>query len=142
MQDNNVAATVEMTRTITEIDYHSDLLQKHTFDYFDPSHKRRSFATPLLCAAVLGCVSGTLWVSMKRRGAELTALHGRAFPTYARPEHGYGVLESVRIELEVSCPPEHVPVFEEEKKRVLEHGCPAVGSVRKPIAVDISVVRK
>ena len=123
MQDNSVAVTVEMTREMTEIDYNSDLLQKHTFDYFDPSHKRKSFATPLLCAAVLGCVTGALWLSMKRRGAELTALHGRAFPTRARSEHGYSVLESVRIELEVSCPPEHSSVLEEEKKRVLEHGC-------------------
>jgi len=142
MQDNDVAATIEMTPTMTEIDYHSDLLQKHTFDYFDPRHKRKPFATPLLCAAVLGCLTGALWVCMKRRGAELTALRGRAVPTKVRSEDGYSVVESIRIEMEVSCPPQHVPVFEVERQRVLEHGCPAVGSVRKPIALDISVVRR
>jgi hypothetical protein len=49
-------------------------------------------------------------------------------------------VESVRIELEVGCPAEHLDVLEEEKERVREHGCPAVGSVSKPIGVDISVV--
>ena len=46
------------------------------------------------------------------------------------------------IELEVSCPAEHSRVLEEERERVLEHGCPAVGSLSKPIAVDINVIRK
>jgi hypothetical protein len=130
-----------MTPTMTEVDYNSDLLQKHTFSYFDASHKRRSFATPLLCAAVLGCVAGALWVCMKRRGADLIALRGRAYPTHDKSENGYNVLKSVRIELEVTCPSQFLQEFEEEKARVLKHGCPAVGSLKRPISVDVSVVR-
>ena len=139
IRNSDVAVSVEMAPSMVEIDYHSDLLQKHAFNYFDPSHKRKAFATPLLCGAVLGCVSGALWLRMKHRGVELTSLRGRAFPTHATSEHGYGVLDAVAIELEVSCPPEYVAVLEEEKQRILKHGCPAVGSVQKPIAVDIHI---
>jgi hypothetical protein len=141
MTDNDASASIKMTPTMCEIDYYSDLLQNHMFNYFDPSHKHKGFATPLLCAVVLGCVAGSLWISMKSRGAELTVLHESAYPKHIMSEHGYSVVDTVRIELDVSCPAQHVTVFEEEKKSILKHGCPAVGSVSKPISVDINIVR-
>ena len=136
---DRAAATVKVTPNMTEIDYDSDLLQKQSFNFFDPSLRRQAFATPMICSALVGCAAGALWLRMKRRRAELIAIRGCAFPKHGESERGDRVLDSVVVELEVDCLPEHLDILEEEKRHIQDNGCPAIRYVQNPIHVDLRI---
>jgi uncharacterized OsmC-like protein len=124
-----------------KICYHSPLLKDHFLDYPSiPQEERPGQMRRLLCAAVVGCFSGTVYSALVSRGARIKSLKGTGTTSTEKSNGSPPVVKSIDILVEVDVDDEDLGILEKVRK-IAEKGCLISQSIAPSIAVTHTVVR-
>ena len=123
-----------------KICYNSPLLKDHFLDYLSiPQEKRPGQMRRLLCAAVVGCFSGTVYLALASRGARIKSLKSTGTTFTAKSNGSPPVVKSIDIRVEVDVDDEDLGILEKVRK-IAEKGCLISQSIAPSIAVTHTVI--
>jgi len=120
-----------------EIHYHSLMLEDHLLDYPSvPEEARLGQMRRLLCAAAVGCFTGTIYAALVSRGAEVRSLRG--FCTASISEDSPPAVSALDIRVEVEVGNEDKVILE-RVRTIAERGCLITRSLARGIDVTHTI---
>ena len=124
-----------------KIFYNSPLLNDHYLDYPSvPKDKQSGQMRKLLSASVLGCFTGTVYMALVSRGAQIKSLISTGTATTASDNGKPPVIKSIDIRVEVDIDDKDLEILDKVKK-IAQKGCLIARSIAPSIAVTHTIVR-
>jgi uncharacterized OsmC-like protein len=121
--------------------YNSPMLEDHFLDYPSiPKEEQPGQMRRLLCAAAVGCFSGTVYAALISRGVQVKSLKGTATSTTAKSKGSPPVVKSINIQVDVDIDDKDLETLERVKK-IVKNGCLITRSLAPAIAMTHSITR-
>lgn len=121
--------------------YNSPLLTDHFLDYPSvPKEEQPGQMRKLLCAAVVGCFSGTVYTALLSRGVNIKSFKSTGTATTTKKNGSLPVVKSIHILVEVDINDEDQKILDRVKK-IAEKGCLITRSIAASIVVTHTIVR-
>jgi len=124
-----------------KISYNSPLFEDHLLDYPSiPEKERPGQMRRLLCAAPVGCFTGTIYFALESRGARIKSLKGTGVASTGKNNGSLTKVKKIDIRVEVDIDDEDSEILEKVKK-IVEKGCLITRSISPSITVTHTIVR-